>query len=49
MPALDACTPQIINALQKAGWKIIGQHERLFVDGRLAFIDLKAVRELNGN
>jgi hypothetical protein len=49
MPALDACHPQVITALQKDGWRIIGQNERLYLDGRMAFVDVKAVRGTNGN
>lgn len=49
MPPLDACHGQLLNARQRDGCQIVGQNERFYLDGRIAFIDLKAVRGANGN
>lgn len=44
MPALDDCQPQIVQALQKAGWIVSSKPKRLIVGRRVVYIDLVAVR-----
>lgn len=46
--AIDSCEPQVLNALRKDGWTILG-NERLYFDGRTAIIDVKVVRNFNGS
>ncbi len=46
--AIDSCEPQVIEALQKAGWTSLGQ-ERLLLNGRTAIVDIKARRTANGS
>lgn len=48
MPAFDSCHPQIIRALEKAGWRVVAQQERFWVNKRIMFIDIKAARGING-
>lgn len=49
MPALDVCHEQVVRALQKDGWQIQNSPIRLQAKSRTAFIDIEAIRTLNGH
>jgi hypothetical protein len=49
MAALDSCEPQIIRALQKAGWAILNKPFMLRTDERTVFADFTAQRAVNGS
>ena len=44
MPALDDCQPQIVHALQNAGWAVSPKPKRLIVGRRVSYVDLVAVQ-----
>lgn len=44
MSAKDKYHDAVIHALQKAGWQIVSQQERIRIDKRGVFIDIRAVR-----
>lgn len=48
MPQIDLCEPQIVRALEKAGWRIAARQERLTIGRRVFLIDIRADRLLNG-
>ncbi len=48
MPKFDACHQQVVRALQKDGWRIQGEHVVIATKSRQAFVDLRAVRDVNG-
>jgi hypothetical protein len=42
MPAVDQCEPQVIRALDKAGWRVVIQHLAIRLEGkRLVYADLE--------
>src|SRR5258706_12128368 len=45
VPALDECQPQIVQALQNAGWMVSPKPKRFIVGRRVVYIDLVAVRD----
>jgi len=48
MPKFDTCHPQVIRALQSAGWRIEAEQFMIVVGTRRGFVDVRAVREDNG-
>lgn len=44
MPALDDCQPQVVRALQNAGWTVLPKPKRLIVGRRVSYVDLVAVQ-----
>ena len=45
MPALDVCEPQMIRALEKAGWQIIGKTLPIYLEyKRVVYADLSLQR-----
>jgi hypothetical protein len=49
MPAFDQCHEQVVSALQKDGWRIEDQQIKMSLGKRRVFVDLRAVREVNGD
>jgi hypothetical protein len=47
MPKLDQCHEQVVRALQKDGW-VVNTPYSLFVHKRRAYVDLSAMRQVNG-
>ena len=46
MPAQDACEPQIIRALEKAGWQMIARTVPIYLEHkRVVYADLSLQRE----
>jgi hypothetical protein len=45
LPAIDDCAPQVVRALQKAGWIVSPKPERKLLEHRVAYIDLVARNE----
>jgi len=48
MPAYDNCEPQIINALQKDGWRIISKPYMIRTNKHTAYADFSMQRGVNG-
>jgi hypothetical protein len=48
MPAYDQCHHQVVRALQKDGWQIMGQHVTLVAGKRKVHVDLRIQRGRNG-
>jgi hypothetical protein len=48
MPALDACHPHIIHALEKDGWRVSEKPLKLDTARRSIYIDIEAARGANG-
>jgi hypothetical protein len=48
MPAVDACQPQIIKALENEGWYVNPKPYYVEKDDRRAFIDVVASKQSNG-
>lgn len=46
MTEIDACEPQIIRALEKAGWQIVEKPHHIVFDERMVFADFSA-RHIN--
>lgn len=49
MPAFDQCHEQVVRALQKEGWNVEAEQVTLSLGKRRIFVDLRAVRGVNGN
>ena len=45
MPAIDDCQPQVVHALQNAGWTVRSKPKRLIVGRRVGYVDLVVVQE----
>ena len=48
MPALDACHPQVVHALEKAGWTVAPKPFTLATPINSLFIDIEAHQTFNG-
>lgn len=48
MPGVDNCEPQVIHALENAGWQIIKSQKAFHTDERLIYVDVLAERASNG-
>ncbi|MBI1279188.1 MAG: hypothetical protein GC179_13765 [Anaerolineaceae bacterium] len=49
MPRLDYCHEQVVHALEKDGWSVDDRPRRLIHEERLVFIDIEAVKGMNGS
>ncbi len=49
MPALDACHPQIVRALEKDGWRVSEKPVKIDTANRTVYIDIEAFRSTNGS
>ncbi len=49
MPQFDSCHHQVVRALYNAGWRTEGQQVRISFGRRRVFVDVRAVREINGS
>ena len=49
MPRLDDCHQQVVHALEKDGWNVNDRPRRLIHEERLVFIDIQAVKGINGS
>lgn len=48
MPAFDRCHPQVVRALERAGWHILAENEQYRFSKRSIFVDMRVVRQANG-
>jgi hypothetical protein len=48
VPALDQCHPQVVHALEKAGWRVVFAPYVIHVDDKRAFADMILSKGTNG-